>query len=64
MDAGDSDKDIHNRFDMVTVMWNALKKDTNDDPHQRRLKEMADHLHFWKEEIEGMTLLESVRLAS
>ena len=50
---------------MVFVVWEAMKKkDTNDDPRQRFLKEMGDHLHFRKENIEGMLLLEAVRRAA
>ena len=40
------------------------KKDTNNDQRQRFLKEMLDILHFRKEKIQGMTLLEAMRRAA
>ena len=59
------DNAIHDKNKMALVVWAALlKKGTHDRPRQRRLKEMADHLHFRKEEIEGMAILEAVRRAS
>ena len=70
MDAGDSamvrlDTVLQNSHALVFMVWDSMKKkDTNDDPRQRFLKEMADLLHFWKEKLKGMTLLDAVRLAS
>ena len=50
---------------MMFVVWDATKKkDTNNDPRQRFLKEMLDILHFRKEKIQGMTLLEAVPRAT
>ena len=70
MDGGDAarvslDDTLQDSNLMMFVVWDAIKKkDTNDDPRQRFLKEMGDLLHFRKEKIQGMTLLEAVRRVS
>ena len=41
------DNALRDRNMMMLVVWEAMKKrDTNDDPRQRFLKEMGNHLHF------------------
>ena len=70
MDGGDGamvtlDDALQDRNMMMLVVWAAMnKKDTNDDPCLRFLKEMGGHLHFRKENIEGMLLLGAVRRAA
>ena len=52
VDGGDTamvtlDDALQDRNMMMLVVWDAMKKkDTTDDPRQRFLKEIGDHLHF------------------
>ena len=70
VDVGDSamatlDDAIQDSNHMMLVVWTAMtKKGTNDNPRLQFLKEMADHLYFQQENIEGMLLIEDVRCAA
>ena len=54
---------LQNRIHMC--VWAALARDEFTlDPRQAVLKDVADHLHFHKDKIQGMGLLEAIRGAA
>ena len=54
---------LQNRIHMW--VWAAMVRDEFTlDPRRAVLKEVADHLHFQKDKIEGMLLIEAVRRAA
>ena len=50
---------------LTLMVWDAMVRDEFTlDPRQAVLKEVADHLHFHKDKIQGMGLIEAIRGAA
>ena len=50
---------------LTLMVWAAMVRDEFTlDPRQAVLKEVADHLHFQKDKIQGMGLIEAIRCAA